>query len=74
MVYVICFIAGATAAVSALTIWYYAYVAVLRKERASLRNQEERLKADSLKLSQQANAVEDTRFQLNEAIAAFEAR
>ncbi len=74
MEYVVAFIGGAVAATSALVIWYFGYVGLLRKERQAVKLRDDQLTGDSAKLAQQARALEEWRQEAREAVAAFEAR
>lgn len=74
MDYVIVFLAGAIAAASGLAIWYYAYVSLLKKERKSLKNGEDRVASQLADISQQAKVVQARRAKLDEDIVAFNAQ
>ncbi len=70
MLYVILFLAGVATGAAPLIIWYYSYVALLVRDRRLL-------KAGLGDLSRQANELasrEQACNELNEAVAAFEAR
>ena len=55
-------------------IWYYQYVAQLRKERQSVADTTNRLKTEASTLAQQVAECRSTRQQLDEAAAAFQAK
>lgn len=74
MVYVVAFLAGATASASALIIWYFSYLAQLKKERLLLKNRHDSLKSDSSNLTQQTHDLENRKGQLDTAVEVFEAR
>ncbi len=74
MEYVVVFVGGALAAVSALLIGYFRYVSLLRAEQRQVRTWDAQLKAESADLGQKARTLAEKQSQLNEGIAAFEAR
>lgn len=74
MVYVVVFVAGAMAATSGLTIWYYAYVTQLTRERQLLKRNAERLRSEASALKQRYTDLERREGELRDALAAYEAR
>jgi len=69
MEYVVCFVAGAAAAASALLIWYFAYIGRLRKERQAIKVRDDQIAADRANLVQHSNALESWRQQTVESFA-----
>ena len=74
MDHVVVFVAGAVAAASGLAIWFFQYVAQLRRERQSVAHTTERLKSESHNLAQQIAESEQKRQHLEEATTTFQAR
>jgi len=74
MEYVVVFLAGAAAAASALIIWYFPYVASLRRSSLIARSREEQLRGDSSRLAQQALDLDTRKRQVEASIAAHEAK
>ena len=74
MFYIVFFLLGAAAAASALGIWYFGYVAQLRRERQSVVDTASRLKAESHNLAQRFAELESNTQRLNAATAEFQAR
>jgi hypothetical protein len=74
MEYVVCFVGGAAAAASALLIWYFGYITLLRSERNAIKAREVQIHSDSLKLTQQLKSLDERQRKADEEISANAAR
>jgi len=69
MEYIVVFLGGAAASASALIIWYFSYLAILKGQKQLLKNGYERLKSDAFKLKQQATEIANRQNKVEEDIA-----
>ncbi|NQT11239.1 MAG: hypothetical protein HQ582_00730, partial [Planctomycetes bacterium] len=67
MEYVVVFLAGGAAAAASLFVWYFAYIAQLRREKAEVESRSESLTEISTTLTRQKH-------ELDNGLAVFEAR